>query len=50
MANGHSPDRPPGQGTMAQPNTQPPKTSGVRDGKVEAPKGTIMNGVRVNPV
>lgn len=50
MANGHSPDRPAGQGGMAQPNTAPPLRSGVRDGKVEAPKGTIKTGVRVKPV
>lgn len=44
MAHGHKPDRPPGQGDMAQPHTQKPMKSGVRDGKVEAPKGTIKFG------
>jgi hypothetical protein len=49
MANGHSPDKPKGQGGMAKPYTQPPKHSGVKDGKVEAPKGTIKFGHRPSP-
>lgn len=49
MAHGHSPDRPKGQGGMAKPNTQKPMTSGVNDGKKEAPKGTIKFGHRPKP-
>lgn len=50
MANGHSPDRPAGQGGVKLPSTIKPAPSSVRDGKVEAPKGTIKRGVRPNPV
>lgn len=50
MANGHSPDRPAGQGGMKPPTTMKPKPSSVPDGKVEAKKGEIKFGTRVKPV
>ena len=46
MANGHTPDKPPGQGDMGPVHTSPPRTSGKPGGqeKVEAPSNGFMQG------
>lgn len=49
MANGHSPNKPAGQGSFGGVNTSKPQTSGVPS-KGEAPKSTQKRGIHVKGI